>query len=161
MQNSLKTIRTQVALNSAEFATYKVQEDTEITFSLRPFRAAINFAETQHLNVTIKFTKPGRPAVLSIKTSTFESQFLLATLNSEGVSQSTVATVAASSTEEERQAAETMNWEDDFEVVPQSPESPRTKRAKLVFGRCFEPTFHATMLDLGEELAGNSDPDSD
>lgn len=60
MQNALKTIRTQVTLNSTEFATYKVQEDTEVTFSLRPFRAAINFAEAFHLNVTIKFSTPGK-----------------------------------------------------------------------------------------------------
>lgn len=60
MQNSLKTIRTQVTLNAGEFTTYKVQEDEEITFSLRPFRAAINFADALHLNVTIKFSKPGK-----------------------------------------------------------------------------------------------------
>lgn len=44
---------------------------------------------------------------------------------------------------------------EDLDVVPPSPESPRTKKAKLVFGRCFEPTFMETSL--GEVLAPNSD----
>lgn len=96
-----------------------------------------------------------------MKSPTFEVDFLLATLNPEGVTQTTVSSAA----EEEKRAAETMDWDEDFDgnkandvVVAESPpESPRTKRAKLVFGRCYEPTFHEAMLDLGEELAGNSD----
>lgn len=46
-------------------------------------------------------------------------------------------------------------------VVPRSPESPKTKRARLILKRCFDPTFNTQMLDLGEELAANSDVDSD
>lgn len=45
------------------------------------------------------------------------------------------------------------NNKHDF--VPGSPESPTTKRAKLVFGRCFESTF--SKNNLGEILAPNSD----
>lgn len=107
--------------------------------------------------------------MLLIKAPTFEAKFLLSTLNPEGESQSTIATsvaVVASNIEEERQAAQSMNWEDEdfnenLNVIPPSPESPRTKKAKVVFGRCYEPTFHATMLDLGDVLAENSDVDSD
>lgn len=44
---------------------------------------------------------------------------------------------------------------DNMDVIPPSPESPKTKRAKLVFGRCFESTFTANFL--GEVLAPNSD----
>ncbi|XP_018561693.1 cell cycle checkpoint control protein RAD9A [Anoplophora glabripennis] len=44
---------------------------------------------------------------------------------------------------------------EDMDVLPPSPESPRTKKAKLVFGRCFEPTF--TETSFGEVLAPNSD----
>lgn len=44
---------------------------------------------------------------------------------------------------------------DNMDVIPPSPESPKTKRAKLVFGRCFESTFSANLL--GEVLAPNSD----
>lgn len=44
---------------------------------------------------------------------------------------------------------------EDVDVLPPSPESPRTKKTKLVFGRCFEPTFMETSL--GDVLAPNSD----
>lgn len=50
---------------------------------------------------------------------------------------------------------EPMDVDNDADVLPPSPESPRTKKAKLVFGRCFEPTFSETYL--GETLAPNSD----
>lgn len=43
----------------------------------------------------------------------------------------------------------------DVDLIPESPESPKTKRAKMVFGRCFEATF--SMTNLGEVLAPNSD----
>ncbi|KAG5887078.1 hypothetical protein JTB14_018248 [Gonioctena quinquepunctata] len=45
------------------------------------------------------------------------------------------------------------------EIIPRSPESPRTKKAKLVFGRCFESTF--SRNNLGEVLAPNSDSECD
>lgn len=62
---------------------------------------------------------------------------------------------------EERLAAESVNWEDDFEVISKSPpESPQTKRAKI-FSRCFEATIRESCLDLGEELAKNSDLESE
>ncbi|GJQ81317.1 hypothetical protein Trydic_g20530 [Trypoxylus dichotomus] len=43
------------------------------------------------------------------------------------------------------------------DLIPESPESPRSKKLKIVFGRCFESTFHESKLDFGEELAPNSD----
>lgn len=80
-------------------------------------------------------------------------------------------------TDEDFEAMETENWEHDdlstnessfadllekaksdkenIDVVPRSPESPRSKKARLVFGRCYDPTFHETIL--GEVLAANSD----
>ncbi|XP_023018781.1 cell cycle checkpoint control protein Rad9 [Leptinotarsa decemlineata] len=45
--------------------------------------------------------------------------------------------------------------EDVDDIIPLSPESPKTKKAKLVFGRCFESTF--SRKNLGEILAPNSD----
>lgn len=53
------------------------------------------------------------------------------------------------------------NNDDEGDDIPPSPESPKTKRARLVFQRCFEPTFHQSVLELGEVLAPNSDPESD
>lgn len=44
---------------------------------------------------------------------------------------------------------------DILDVIQPSPESPKTKKAKLIFGRCFESTFSKNCL--GEVLAPNSD----
>ncbi|CAH1155500.1 unnamed protein product [Phaedon cochleariae] len=48
-----------------------------------------------------------------------------------------------------------MDYLEFNDVIARSPESPKTKRAKLVFGRCFESTF--SRNNLGEVLAPNSD----
>lgn len=42
-----------------------------------------------------------------------------------------------------------------LDFSPVSPESPRTKRAKTVFGRCYDQTFCRT--DSSKVLAANSD----
>lgn len=54
-----------------------------------------------------------------------------------------------------------LNENPDLDVVPTSPESPKKKKAKIVFSRCNEATFHTSMLNLGTQLAANSDSDSD
>ncbi|RZB41584.1 cell cycle checkpoint control protein RAD9A [Asbolus verrucosus] len=79
--------------------------------------------------------------------------------------------------DDDLEAMQAVNWEDEsskgssftelmkkaksdkenLDIVPKSPESPRSKRAKTVFGRCYDPTFHETIL--GEVLAENSDTD--
>lgn len=43
------------------------------------------------------------------------------------------------------------------DIIPESPESPRTKKLKIVFRRCYEATFHESNLNYGAELAPNSD----
>lgn len=96
-------------------------------------------------------------------------KFLLATLNSEGDSQSvscstnSVAVGSNKNLEEVEKVVESMDWEEDvdFEVVQKSPESPRTKKLKVVFARCFEATCSESQLDLGQVLAENSDIESD
>lgn len=47
------------------------------------------------------------------------------------------------------------------DVNPFSRESPAAKKAKIVFGRCYDVTFHPDMLDLGRVLAPLSDAESD
>lgn len=58
--SATRTIRTQVVLNSSEFGIYKIENETNMTFSLKPFRAAIQFAESFNLNVDISFQIAGR-----------------------------------------------------------------------------------------------------
>ncbi|KAK9886490.1 hypothetical protein WA026_016771 [Henosepilachna vigintioctopunctata] len=47
------------------------------------------------------------------------------------------------------------NSDNYLDIIPKSPESPRSKRIKLVFGRCYEPTICSP--NLGQEIYGNSD----
>ncbi|CAH1382207.1 unnamed protein product [Tenebrio molitor] len=60
-------------------------------------------------------------------------------------------------TEEEKKDKENCGGpkKEEEDIVPRSPESPRSKKARTVFGRCYDPTFHETVL--GEVLAANSD----
>lgn len=58
--SSVRTIRTQVVLNASEFGIYKIENETNMTFSLKPFRAAVQFAESFNLNVGISFQTAGR-----------------------------------------------------------------------------------------------------
>lgn len=58
--SAISHVRSQLSLNPREFDMYKIGEDTSITFSLKPFRAAMNFADYFHLGVTISFQAPGK-----------------------------------------------------------------------------------------------------
>lgn len=49
------------------------------------------------------------------------------------------------------------NHPQEEDTIPKSPDSPRTKKLKIVFRRCFEPTYHESNLDLGNALVPNSD----
>lgn len=96
-----------------------------------------------------------RPVVLVVKSAIFEGKFLLATLINETETQSSVSPSIGGA------ASHTVNeMEFDFAEEMSAHESPQAKKVKLVFGRCSERTFHPTMLDLGSELAGNSDSDA-
>ncbi|XP_044764160.1 cell cycle checkpoint control protein RAD9A-like [Coccinella septempunctata] len=46
-------------------------------------------------------------------------------------------------------------YRDDADVISQSSDSPRDKRMKLIFSRCYEPTI--VEPDLGKVYVGNSD----
>lgn len=51
--NVAKGVRTQMCLLRSEFNSYKVAQDTTVTFGLKPLRAAIHFAEACSLNITL------------------------------------------------------------------------------------------------------------
>ena len=119
-----------------------------------------------------------------LKNPTFEVNFIVATMDPYTDSSSSVATTSAQKkpdnvADDVFEDMEAENWEnndlsskessfvelmkkakndtekENLDIVPKSPESPRTKKAKTVFGRCYDPTFHETIL--GEVLAANSD----
>ncbi|KAJ8921181.1 hypothetical protein NQ315_013653 [Exocentrus adspersus] len=218
-----KSVRSQVNLNASEFSIFQISCETSINFALRPFRTAIQFAESFNLNIGINFDVGGKPLAVILKNPTFEVNFIIATLNPYSDLQSSMATTSIPTkvsnpknddpniTVEDQEALLNVNWSEDFDmseptsdkaderskrsgfqevvknknteakvagkrckdfslpvdnlpmevdhedmdVLPPSPESPRAKKAKLVFGRCFEPTFSETYL--GQVLAPNSD----
>lgn len=55
-----KSVRSHVNLSSSEFTDFHVENETTISFSLRPFRTAIHFAESFNMNIAINFEKGGR-----------------------------------------------------------------------------------------------------
>ncbi|KAF5307429.1 hypothetical protein FQR65_LT06943 [Abscondita terminalis] len=171
-ENSVtKGIRSQITLTSGEFSSYKINSDTSITFSLKPFRAAVHFAECYGLGILINFEKPGRPALFEIKNPTFDLNFVCATLKSDDATQSSLSSMIHKAAPQNKEL-NSVNWEDfnepmdtdvregsvnnDDEVMP-SPESPRSKKLRTVFGRCFDATFKEEAVDLGRELAPDSD----
>lgn len=58
--NVAKGIRSQVTLNSIDFYTFNIEDETCITFSLKVFKAAVHFAESLSLNVILTFRTTGK-----------------------------------------------------------------------------------------------------
>lgn len=117
-----------------------------------------------------------RPIVLIIQDAIFESNFMLATVDFEGNTQSTSApsllisklntSQAQNLSQQDKEALENINWDKDFNekedevlIIPNSPESPRTKKMKFTFQRCFEPTFHESQF-TGKLVGDDSDTES-
>ncbi|KAB0791934.1 hypothetical protein PPYR_03734 [Photinus pyralis] len=159
-----KGVRSQITLMAGEFSSFKITRDTNITFSLKPFRAAVSLAETTTLGMLLNFDAPGRPALIEVKNPTFEVNFVIATLKSNDVP-STLTSSAVPIMND-------VNWEDftdpmdlpekeNGDVITRSPESTHSTKIRRIFGRCYEDTFHPQMADLGEVLAPDSDPDTD
>lgn len=141
-----------------------------------------------------------RPVVLTMRTPTFEVDFVLSTINPENLTQSSTVSSAlaltkksvqvqhnSSLSKEDRLLIDSINWEDnDFNpnvnvnepnnqnidpnglnlqndgnisMIPS--DSPKAKKVRLIFGRCYDTTFSTSMLDFGEKLANNSDSESE
>ncbi|CAH1141275.1 unnamed protein product [Phyllotreta striolata] len=215
-----KTVRSQVNLSGTEFTMYSINEETVINFSLKPFRTAVNFAESFTLNLTLNFERGDKPLSIIIKNPTFELYFFIATSNPQSDNQKANSTNSIPTkvtqtnntdiSEEDRQVLLNENWEEGFNsesfdriphkitnsnstsknnqfvdiveealprkrsllddenanVMEQDGESEefngfslsqnsKTKRVKLVLGRCFEDSFSSQTL--GNVLAPNSD----
>lgn len=59
-KSKVVSVRSQLSLNPIEFDVYRIDESTSVTFSLKPFQAAFNFAEYFNLNITISFQTSGK-----------------------------------------------------------------------------------------------------
>ncbi|XP_056629993.1 cell cycle checkpoint control protein RAD9A-like [Diorhabda sublineata] len=210
-----KSVRSQVSPNGSEFSVFRINLETTINFSLKPFRTAIQFAEGFNLNICLNFEQGGKPLCVTMKNPTFEMNFMIATINPYNENQS-IATSSiparitgvnndiANVTADDREVLLNENW-DDFsmetigegriankkskksfpfnELLDTTKENRRNsnderslngslknsaekallntlesnsrKKAKIVFGRCFESTF--SRAQLGDVLVSDSD----
>lgn len=92
-----------------DFEEFSVEEEAFITFSLKEFKAMLNFCDTSGQPVSLLFERGGRPILLSTKYfNVFEADFVLATLI-ENASQSTTTTPSASSSQNSSLLSPTSN----------------------------------------------------
>lgn len=62
-----KFMRSKLKLKPSEFAHYKVDHDTVITFCIKEFRAFLLFAEALNAEMTLEFDEAGSPFFVKIK----------------------------------------------------------------------------------------------
>lgn len=75
-----RIIRSQVTIKPFEFSSYTIGTDTNITFTMKEFRALLGFAEGLNLPVQLHFEITGKPAVFIVHNgTTIEAHFVLAT----------------------------------------------------------------------------------
>ncbi|KAK0179681.1 hypothetical protein PV327_005412 [Microctonus hyperodae] len=75
--------RTQLALAIDEFNTYKIGQETCVTFCMKEVRAILAFADTVGIPLHIFFELAGRPIVFVLRNPGFEANLVLSTLNPE------------------------------------------------------------------------------
>uniref|UniRef100_A0A8C6THF5 Cell cycle checkpoint control protein n=1 Tax=Neogobius melanostomus TaxID=47308 RepID=A0A8C6THF5_9GOBI len=75
-----KAMLTELCLASDEFDHFSVQVQNSITFCLKELRGLLLFGETTGLPISIHFSEPGSPVVLSVTDSVLDGNFVLATL---------------------------------------------------------------------------------
>ncbi|XP_018333804.1 cell cycle checkpoint control protein RAD9A isoform X2 [Agrilus planipennis] len=141
--NVLKCIRSQYVLNAIDFVSFKIGQPTNITCSLKPFRAAVQFAEHFNLKLILNFETAGKPVVLIIKNPTFEVHIVMATVSSDGSTQSSISTTVSSIqkkvmntkkhsdanlTIEDRIALENVDWNDEINNLDEQSK-PKLKPA--------------------------------
>ncbi|KAJ1524537.1 hypothetical protein ONE63_011028 [Megalurothrips usitatus] len=76
-------IRSELKLESGEFDSYTVRQQTAITFCLKSFRSVLFFSEPTNLSLAVKFSSPGSPVVIICDSPTVELRFVLSSLAPE------------------------------------------------------------------------------
>lgn len=76
-------IRSELKLDSGEFISFTVRQQTSITFCLKAFRAVLFFSEPSNIPLAIKFSSPGNPVVIISDSPTVELRFVLSSLAPE------------------------------------------------------------------------------
>ncbi|XP_045171278.2 cell cycle checkpoint control protein RAD9A-like isoform X2 [Mercenaria mercenaria] len=119
-----KVMHTNLSLEPDEFDDCQIGVDTEVTFCLKELRAILAFSEATTLPLTLQFETAGRPIVFTIDSdSTFEGNFVLATL-ADQQTQSQAPTQARFSSTQKRTQSRTSK------AVPQRPRSFSISKSK-------------------------------
>ncbi|OUC40303.1 Rad9 protein [Trichinella nativa] len=77
-----KVPKTELRLNVAEFLTFDVHIKSELTFTLKEFRALLHFVEYFHVPIVFLFSEPGKPIIFRLENcGDFSAEYVLATLS--------------------------------------------------------------------------------
>ncbi|KRX56942.1 Cell cycle checkpoint control protein RAD9A [Trichinella sp. T9] len=77
-----KVPKTELRLNVAEFLTFDVHMKSELTFTLKEFRALLHFVEYFHVPIVFLFSEPGKPIIFRLENcGDFSAEYVLATLS--------------------------------------------------------------------------------
>ncbi|KRY20801.1 Cell cycle checkpoint control protein RAD9A [Trichinella patagoniensis] len=77
-----KVPKTELRLNIAEFLTFDVHMKSELTFTLKEFRALLHFVEYFHVPIVFLFSEPGKPIIFRLENcGDFSAEYVLATLS--------------------------------------------------------------------------------
>ncbi|KRY20800.1 Cell cycle checkpoint control protein RAD9A [Trichinella patagoniensis] len=80
-----KVPKTELRLNIAEFLTFDVHMKSELTFTLKEFRALLHFVEYFHVPIVFLFSEPGKPIIFRLENcGDFSAEYVLATLSPKG-----------------------------------------------------------------------------
>jgi len=95
---SMKMLHTELHMDQNDFEEFKTEEFTEVTFSLKEFKAIVNLCEVIGQPCTLHIERGGRPMIVSLKYfDYFEADFVLATLVSQNSPQNSQGSSSGSS----------------------------------------------------------------
>ncbi|UZJ56079.1 hypothetical protein CBS101457_005399 [Exobasidium rhododendri] len=74
-----KSMMTEVKVDQRHFKTYKVEEDVELAFAMREFKAAIALADHLSLPLELNFSQAGAPLIIKLQCPAMVAQIFIAT----------------------------------------------------------------------------------
>ncbi|RKP04520.1 Rad9-domain-containing protein [Thamnocephalis sphaerospora] len=75
------TLRTELSIDMTEFERYSIAAETELTFSLKEFKAIVSLAEALNMPLSAHFERGGSPALFSVSYSdVVVADFIVSTL---------------------------------------------------------------------------------
>eukprot|EP00039_Didymoeca_costata_P014352 m.230648 g.230648 ORF g.230648 m.230648 type:complete len:483 (-) comp16001_c0_seq6:2246-3694(-) len=80
--NHSSTLCTKIVLNASEFPRFSVQKKACLTFCLKELRTASSFCDFSQKPITAYFEAAGKPIIFSVSGEDFDSDYVLATLDS-------------------------------------------------------------------------------